>query len=102
MELRKHPRMTWLNRPNWPPNWVGPYNPSRPFPMGEVGTLVGLEASKTQIEPHFVLIMSWNGAEYFGCLSFDDENFMKRMFDIFRRHISRPISEIARLDISQI
>ena len=44
MELRKHPGMAYLGRPNWPPEWAGPYGPDNPLPSGEVGILIGVES----------------------------------------------------------
>jgi hypothetical protein len=35
--------MSWQGRPNWPPEWNGPYGPERPLPNGEFGTLLKAE-----------------------------------------------------------
>lgn len=37
--------------------------------------------------------------DYFGSLSFDDEDFSNYIFDILNSHIGEPISAIGSLDI---
>src|SRR6266508_4424541 len=69
MELRKHPKMRWHGRPNWPPEWNGPFGPDRPLPKGEVGTLVRAECRLGDLRtPHCYLDIQWNGQDYFGSL----------------------------------
>lgn len=57
MELRKHPKMTWQGRPNWPPKWTGPHNSQKPLPEGEVGVLMRVETTDPSlIAPHCILV----------------------------------------------
>ena len=78
MELRKHPKMRWQGLPNWPPQWTGPHGPDNPLPQGEVGILTRVEtAVENAIAPHCVLIIHYNGQDYVGSLSFDDEEFLR-------------------------
>ena len=100
MELRKHPRMTWLGRPNWPPEWTGTYGPNNPLPRGEVGILLRVESASSNLDtPHCFLVMQWNQQEYFGSLYFDEENFLTEIAALLRGCVGRPIAEIGSLDI---
>jgi hypothetical protein len=100
MELRKHPKMTWGGRPNWPPRWNGPYGPNNPLPEGEVGILVKVETGAAKTVFHCFLVMRHNDQDYYGSMFFDDGIFFTRLLDTLRRHIGSPISEIGSLDIS--
>jgi len=100
MELRKHPRMKYLGRSNWPPEWAGPYGPDTPLPMGEVGILTATEDASHILEtPHCVLVMRHNRQEYFGALYFDDEEFLLTVVALLRKSIGRPVAEIGGIDI---
>jgi hypothetical protein len=100
MELRKHPRMTCLGRPNWPPEWKGPYGPGNPLPSGEVGILIRVEpTSNVLTTPHCILVIQWNHQEYLGSLYFDDEDFLQKIVGLLRSCLGRPIAEIGSLDI---
>jgi hypothetical protein len=101
MELRKHPKMIWQGGPTWPPTWDGPHGPDNPLPQGEVGVLTGVEIGSPELKPpHCILITRYNDQEYFGSLSFDDEEFFNQICDILNGHIGEPISAIGGLDIS--
>src|SRR5918994_7954297 len=97
MELRKHPKMTWQGRPNWPPHWSGPYGPDNPLPEGEVGVLRAVE--KDVVAPSCVLTVAHNDQQYLGTLRFDDEEFCNQISAILMGHIGEPISAIGSLDI---
>jgi hypothetical protein len=100
MELRKHPRMTYLGRPNWPPEWNGPYGPDNPLPRGEVGILVRVEPSSNTAEsPYCFLVMQWNQQEYVGSLYFDDGNFLREFVELLRGCRGRSIAEIGSVDV---
>jgi hypothetical protein len=100
MELRKHPKMKWQGRQNWPPQWTGPHGPNNPLPEGEIGTLTRVEtAVANAIAPHCVLIIRYSNQEYLGNMSFDDEEFLKTVCGILNNHIGEPISAIGSLDI---
>ena len=100
MELRKHPRMMYLGRPNWPPEWAGPYGPDTPLPSGEVGILRGVESASHFLRtPHCVLVMQSNQQEYFGVLYFDEEDFLQSIVGLLRDSVGRPIAEIGSLDV---
>jgi hypothetical protein len=100
MELRKHPRMRYRGRPNWPPQWNVTYGPSKPVPAGEVGILTKVESlSTTPGAPHCILVMQWNGQEYLASLCFDDEQFLHEVVELLRGCLGRPIAEIGSLDI---
>ena len=58
MELRKHPRMVWQCRPNWPPHWKGPYGPDRPLPTGEVGILQRVDPPSENVGYPTVFLIS--------------------------------------------
>ena len=98
MELRKHPRMTCLGRPNWPPEWNGTYGPDNPLPRGEVGILVQVEAASI-LPAHCIVVIQWNQQEYLASLYFDDEDFLQEVLGLLRSCLGRPIAEIGSLDI---
>jgi hypothetical protein len=100
MELRTHPHMTYQGRPNWPPEWKGPYGPRNPLPLGEAGILLRVDTLSSILSaPRCVLVIQWNNQEYFGSLYFDDETFMQEVVKILRDHIDRPIGEIGSVDV---
>jgi hypothetical protein len=97
MELRKHPKMAWQGRPNWPPHWSGPYGPDNPLPQGEVGVLIGVENSIVNPAGACCLLtIAHNDQEYVGTLYFDDEEFSHQISAILMGHIRDPISAIGR------
>lgn len=98
MELRKHPKMTWQGRPNWPPQWHGPHGPDSPLPQGEIGILTRVETSALT-DAHCVLVIRHNDQEYYGTLKFDDAEFLKTVSAVLNRQIGKPISAIGSLDI---
>ena len=100
MELRKHPRMTCLGYPNWPPEWKGPYGPDNPLPRGEEGILIRVEAASSILRiPHCILVIQWNDQQYFASFYFDDEDFLKEFVGLLQSCLGRPIAEIGSLDI---
>jgi hypothetical protein len=99
MELRKHPEMTWQGNANWPPQWHGPYGPDKPLPEGEIGFLKAVEKSSVSDAACWVLTITHNDQDYFGTLSFDDEEFCKQISGILMGHIGEPMSAIGSLDI---
>ncbi|MGH7874252.1 MAG: hypothetical protein ACREQO_18835 [Candidatus Binatia bacterium] len=100
MELRNHVRMTSLGRPNWPPEWRGPYGPNNPLPTGEVGTLVAVRPSSSSMRtPHCIVIIQWKDQEYLASLYFDDEDFCQEIVRLLQSCLGRPIVEIGSLDI---
>jgi hypothetical protein len=92
--------MTWQGNRNWPPHWSGPHGPNNPLPQGEVGVLKAVEKSAVSPPgPCCVLTVAHGDQDYFGSLSFDDEDFSKHIFDILTSHIGEPISAVGSLDI---
>jgi hypothetical protein len=99
MELRKHSKMRWQTRPNWPLQWTGPHGPDNPLPQGEVGVLARVTGNRELKPPHCVLVMHHNEQDYFGGLFFDDEQFLHSICIILNAHIGESIAEIGSLDI---
>jgi hypothetical protein len=100
MELRKHPRMMYQGRPNWPPEWKGPFGPNNPLPRGEVGILIRVEpASNILRTPHCIIVIQWNHQEYLASLYFDEEAFLHEIVGLLQSSLGRPIAEIGGLDI---
>lgn len=100
MELRKHPRMTCLGRPNWPPEWNGTFGPNNPLPRGEVGILMQVEPASNLLKPpHCIIVIQWNEQEYLASLYFDEEEFLQEVVGLLRSCLGRPIAEIGSLDI---
>jgi hypothetical protein len=100
MELRNHAKMTWQGRPNWPPQWSGPYGPENPLPKGEVGVLKGVETRVgSLVGACCLLVMHYNDQDCFASLCFDEETFLQKICAIFNGHIGSSISAIGSLDI---
>jgi hypothetical protein len=100
VKLRDHPAMRWQGRPNWPPEWKGPYGPERPLPRGEVGTLLKAGCGFGNVRvPHCYIDMEWNGQEYVGLLYFDDPELIGNVCQILEAQVGRAISEIGSLDV---
>ena len=100
MELRKHPRMRWRGRCNWPPQWKGLHRPDQPLPELEVGDLIRIEpGAGDERTPHCFLDLRWNDQEYYAVLFFDDQEFLKLFCETLGRFIGRPIAEIGSLDL---
>jgi hypothetical protein len=102
MELRNHPKMTWQGIRNWPPHWTGPYGPDNPLPQGEVGVLTAVEKSgMSPVGAGCLITIRHRDQDYFGTLSFDDEEFSNQIFDILSGHIGEPISAVGSLDMPE-
>jgi hypothetical protein len=100
MELRTHPKMTWQGECNWPPQWHGPYGPDKPLPEGEIGVLRAAKKSTVSaLGSCCALTVAYSGQDYFGSLSFDDEEFFQKLYALLTAHIDKPISAIGSLDI---
>lgn len=103
MELRKHRRMRWQGRPNWPPSWIGSQARNDAQPAGEVGILTRVEQGfKSVSAPHCFLSTRLNNQEYCGWLFFDDEAFSQEIFETFRAHLGSPLSKIGSLDLTEL
>ena len=57
-------------------------------------------AVENTIAPHCVLIIHYNGHDYLGSLSFDDEDFLKTVCEVLKSHTGASISAIGSLDIA--
>ena len=86
MELRKHPLMSYRDRPNWPPR-------------GEVGILKEVSKYSDLSSDGLTLVMEYNGSFYMGVLLFDDFAFFRKIFDLLKTLRNHPITEIGGLDI---
>jgi hypothetical protein len=91
--------MTYLGRFNWPPEWRGPYGPDKPLPNGEVGVLRRVEASDILNTPHCVMVIEWNGQEYFGFLYFDEASFAHELIRLLQNWLGHPIAEVGSIEI---
>jgi hypothetical protein len=56
-------------------------------------------AVENAIPPHCVLVIHHNEQDYVGSLSFDDEEFLKKVCQVLKGHTGRSISAIGSLDI---
>jgi hypothetical protein len=48
---------------------------------------------------HCILVMQWEGQDYFGSLFFDDSSFREQIVQLLRLHTGLSITEIGSLDI---
>ena len=100
VELRKHPKMKWKGRSNWPPAWIGPHGSDQPLPKGEVGTLLRVECASQNVNfPCCYLYIQWKGQDYVGSLYFDDPSLMEKLCEILKRYIEHEVSDIGNLEI---
>jgi len=100
MQLRNHPMMTFEGRPIWPPHWIWISGPdSRQNPVGEVGALENVRVSRVFKNTLFLTVSMLNGNRYMGSLSFDDVEFARKVFSVFKEHIGQAIKDIAEIEI---
>jgi hypothetical protein len=98
--LRDHPLMSRKGVPNWPPAWTWMRGQRNKYPKGEVGILKAVLPSKFMPGDRCFLLISYQGAEYLGCLLFDDRAFCKHITRVLQFCHNRPIAEIGSLDLS--
>lgn len=99
MELRNHPVMFHYGGvPNWPPSWVWIGGEENKHPKGEMGCLQRVNLSMAP--PRCYLVMEYDGAEYMGCLLFDDRVFSLQIYYLLEAHRGYPIQHIGGLDLS--
>ena len=91
--------MRWLGRPNWPPEWRGPYGPGRPLPQGEVGTLVKVDCRSTSPFPSCYFEMQCDDGEYGAVLYFDDSPTVSKLCQLLENQVGRDVAEIGSLDV---
>ena len=99
MELRKHPLMSYRDRPNWPPRWVWLGGKQNERPRGEVGILKEVSKYSDLSSDGLTLVMEYNGSFYMGVLLFDDFAFFRKIFDLLKTLRNHPITEIGGLDM---
>src|SRR4029453_11069636 len=75
MKLRNHPLMSCVGLRNWPPAWLWRNGSEDTRPAGEVGFLRHVILSDIDPPKRCFLVMEHMGAEYIGCLSFENSAF---------------------------
>src|SRR5688500_11074560 len=100
MKLRDHPLVSYREVPSWPPIWLWRGGKKLAHPYGEVGILKEVMLSTIQSCSMCFLIMEHQGAEYLGILKFGDSSFCRAIHDLLERHCSKPIREVADIDLS--
>src|SRR5262249_42904167 len=100
MLLRDHPLMSRNGVPNWPPSWTWIRGGRDRHPKGELGTLKGVLPSRLRPEDRCFLLMAYHGAEYLGCLLFDDRTFCKHITGVLLFCCNRRIRDIGNLDLT--
>jgi len=70
------------------------------LPSGEVDILIRVEPVPSILgTPHCIVVIQWNGQEYFASLYFDQEDFLQEIVGRLQSCLGRPIAEIGSLDI---
>ena len=87
---------------NWPPIWTWRGDGEDARPRGEVGILNDVFLSNVEPRSRIYLIMEHEGAEYIGCLLFEDSGFCKQMCELLNRYRGSTIAEIGSLDVSHL
>jgi hypothetical protein len=99
MELRNHPLISsYGGLPQWPPAWSWTGGKPDTHPKGEVGALRRVRLA--MIPPRCFLIIERDGAEYEGCLTFDDRDFCFHIYRLLEEHIGDRIEQIGALILS--
>ena len=102
MELRKHPRMSYRGRPNWPPRWVWLGGKQNERPTGEVGVLKQVSRYSLLTSDGLSLVMEHNDSAYMGLLLFDDFVFSRRVHELLKTLRDHPISAIGGVEINDM
>jgi hypothetical protein len=79
MKLREHPFMSYVGMRNWPPAWLWRGGSDDTSPTGEVGLLKHVILSDIAPPTRRFLVMQHMGAEYIGCLSFENSAFCREI-----------------------
>jgi len=98
MELRNHPLMSYRGVPNWPPTWVWIGGGENQHPKGEIGCLQRVNLST--VPPRCFVVTEYDGAEYIGCLLFDDRVFCLQICHLLENHRGYPLQRIGELELS--
>jgi hypothetical protein len=101
MQLRTHPKIEWEGFSSWPPVWTDSYGRANGFPLGEEGVLTGLEMNEASntLPRHLTLTMMHRANSSSAVLCCDDENVIRRLFEILKGCIGWEISRIGDLDV---
>ena len=99
MELRKHPLMSYQGQSVCPPVWDGVGTGGRLRPHGEVGHLREVRYYRTKPGRIFLTI-ELEGAQYTGCLLFDDADFCASVCELLKNNCGMFIEAIGSLDLS--
>jgi hypothetical protein len=103
MMLRDHPLMNYRGLRNWPPIWTWRGGSGeRGTPRGEIGVLRDVFLSRVEPRSRVYLIMEHDGAEYMGCLIFNEEKICGQLCQLLARHCGVAISAIGSLDLSYL
>ena len=90
--------MSYRGVPNWPPIWVWIGGEENKHPNGEVGCLQRVNLST--VPARIFLVTEYDGAEYIGCLLFDDRVFCLQISHLLEDHRGYPLQYIGGLDVS--
>jgi len=101
--LRDHPLMNYRGLRNWPPIWTWRGGPGDDEgPRGEVGILRDVFLSRVEPRSRVYLIMEYQGAEYMGCLLFNEAKTCRQICELLAKHCGSPISHIGSVDLSYL
>jgi hypothetical protein len=100
MKLRDHPLMCSVDMRAWPPTWLWRGGSEDTRPTGEVGLLKDVILSDIDPPTRCFLVMQHMGAEYIGCLSFENSGFCREIYEVLGEHRGNSIDEIGNVDIS--
>ena len=100
MQLREHPRMSFRGRRNWPPVWlrIGVETKDWYVVLGEIGVLKTVRYNANR-PGRIYLIITHEGAEYIGCLLFEDKDLCEEVAEHLQRCCSMPIEAIGTCDL---
>jgi hypothetical protein len=97
MQFREHPLVAYRGYSTWPPIWVG-IRVRGPSPPGEYGRLIDVRSYPDK-PCRLFLTMEHAGAEYVGCLLFDEAAYCDRVTALLQNCCGMLIKEIGDLDV---
>ena len=99
MQLRAHPCLNYRGTPSWPPPWTRTKDDRVLTITGEVGVSIYVHSNPLQSRKCF-LVINHEGLDYVGTLVFEDRENCRKVIDLLRMNLNRPIKEIGDLNVS--
>ena len=102
VRLRDHPKLTYLEMPAWPPQWVALHGSQSLFLRGEEGTLQRVEhrQTDTSLPERLVLVIVRESETYLGVLLVDDPAVLPGLYETLQLCCGKALREVGDLEWS--